>query len=369
KKKVKPFWEEITNEIRVMKEASKIDVKSRILEIVDKYNYANEYSIESYANVEGINTNVRSTLNDIKNLKGCKMNEIAKCICETVYYMDLKKDDPLLSGIIDLRCVPVQLKSHLIERELWDSVNKEIHLEEVPEDYTNYIRCIVTNDDDRIPDKFYDPIFKEELKMYLLLIDLEGRRLYVMMILSWSIWNHQIINPIIEFLLNNTERLTYQWDNGVILSTVHERETSYGPNRPNNVAHIEENRIRLMKLGNCFFSSYFKYKHDFDERSFNGEVNLFFLQSHGYNLTFSIMDYEFYPFYRVRSVENVILPIESGPNLLRETQNLFKVLYNFQQRLKEMVTLLDKMDKTAQYDGPKTPNSNFKVQIGIFKTP
>ncbi|RIB10163.1 hypothetical protein C2G38_209589 [Gigaspora rosea] len=149
-----------------MKEASKIDVKSRILEIVDKYNYANEYSIESYANVEGINTNVRSTLNDIKNLKGCKMNEIAKCICETVYYMDLKKDDPLLSGIIDLRCVPVQLKSHLIERELWDSVNKEIHLEEVPEDYTNYIRCIVTNDDDRIPDKFYDPIFKEELKMY-----------------------------------------------------------------------------------------------------------------------------------------------------------------------------------------------------------
>ncbi|CAG8778553.1 8357_t:CDS:1, partial [Racocetra fulgida] len=48
----KPFWEEITNEIRVMKEASKIDVKSRILEIVDKYNYANEYSIESYANVE-----------------------------------------------------------------------------------------------------------------------------------------------------------------------------------------------------------------------------------------------------------------------------------------------------------------------------
>ncbi|CAG8515824.1 9262_t:CDS:2 [Cetraspora pellucida] len=37
--------------------------------------------------------------------------------------------------------------------------------------------------------------------------------------------------------------------------------------------------------------------------------------------------------------------------------------------LKEMVTLLDKMDKTAQYDGPKTPNSNFKVQTGIFKTP
>ncbi|CAG8793918.1 24115_t:CDS:1, partial [Dentiscutata erythropus] len=81
------------------------------------------------------------------------------------------------------------------------------------------------------------------------------------------------------------------------------------------------------------------------------------------------MDYEFYPFYRVRSVENVILPIEAGPNLLCETQNLFKVLYNFQQRLKEMVTLLDKMDKTAQYNGPKTPDSNFKVQIGIFKTP
>ncbi|CAG8793917.1 24114_t:CDS:2, partial [Dentiscutata erythropus] len=166
-KKVKPFWEEITNEIRVIKEASRTDkISQRILEIVDKHNYANEYSIESYANIEGVNTNVRSALNDIKNLKGCKMNEIAKCICETIHYMDLKKDDSLLSGIIDLRCVPVQLKSHLIERELWDSVNKEIYLEEVPENYSNYIRCIVTNDDDRIPDKFYDPAFKEELKMY-----------------------------------------------------------------------------------------------------------------------------------------------------------------------------------------------------------
>ncbi|CAG8545022.1 1955_t:CDS:2 [Dentiscutata heterogama] len=100
-----------------MKEASSTDkISQRILEIVDKYNYDNEYSIESYVNIEG--------------LKGCKMNEIAKCICETIHYMDLKKDDSLLSGIIDLRCVPVQLKSHLIERELWDSVNKEIYLEE-----------------------------------------------------------------------------------------------------------------------------------------------------------------------------------------------------------------------------------------------
>ena len=67
------------------------------------------------------------------------MNGIAKCICETICYMDLKKDDPLLSEIIDLCCVPVQLESHLIKRELWDSVNKEIHLKEVSEDYTNFI--------------------------------------------------------------------------------------------------------------------------------------------------------------------------------------------------------------------------------------
>ncbi|CAG8467828.1 9067_t:CDS:2 [Diversispora eburnea] len=105
--------------------------------------------------------------------------------------MDLKKDDPLLSGVIDLRCVPVQLESHLIGKELWNSMNKEIYLKE------------------------------EELKMYC--------------------------------------AIRYSLDNGVILSTVHERETSYEPNRLNNVTHIEENQICL----------------------FNEEVNLFFLQSHG----------------------------------------------------------------------------------------
>ncbi|CAG8771840.1 5985_t:CDS:2, partial [Cetraspora pellucida] len=158
RKKVKPFWEEIMDEIQVMKEESRTDeIYQRILEIVDKYNYSNKYSIESYANV-------RNALNNIKS--DCKMNETAKCICETIFYMDLKKDDPLLSDIIDIHSILVQLKSHFIERKLWDSVNKEIYLEEVPEDYSNYIRCIVTNDDDRILDTFYDPIFKKELKMY-----------------------------------------------------------------------------------------------------------------------------------------------------------------------------------------------------------
>ena len=50
---------------------------------------------------------------------------------------------------------------------------------------------------------------------------------------------------------------------------------------PNNATHIEENKIRLMKLGHCFFSSYFSYKHEFDEESFTDGVNLFLLQAHG----------------------------------------------------------------------------------------
>ncbi|RIB27935.1 hypothetical protein C2G38_2028958 [Gigaspora rosea] len=86
------------------------------------------------------------------------------------------------------------------------------------EDITNKIKVIKEEDSrtDKISRKIIEIVESSSYRF---------RRSQVMcnddMILK-STWNHQIINPIIEFLLNDTEILIYQWDNGVILSTVHE---------------------------------------------------------------------------------------------------------------------------------------------------
>ncbi|CAG8732637.1 6143_t:CDS:2, partial [Cetraspora pellucida] len=230
----------------------------------------------------------------IEKLKEYQINEIVKYICKIICYADLKKNVSILSGIIDLR-FSTQLKFHLIGRGLWNDVNKGIKLKKIPEEYEKFIRRIIENDDDRI-----SWTIAQYHLLYMRGVCKKGDFYCYMS-------SHQIIND---------RRFRHELFFG---------KTSYGPNRPKNATHIEEDKIRLMKIGNTFFNSYFKYKHDFNERYFNG-------------LQFNIIDY-------------------ARPNLLSETQILIKILYNFHYILKEMVIFMDHMDKTARYDGQKTPDS------------
>ncbi|CAG8630909.1 11638_t:CDS:10, partial [Ambispora gerdemannii] len=210
------------------------DIPSNILEIVNVYNDKYEYHIEDYAKITG--------------LKNRQISRVAKYICETICYMDLTEDDPLLSGIIDFRHIPEQLKAHLIERD----------------------------DNARIPETAYDNSKEKDMfrAIRTLLHRLSTtRRREDNDPIHESTWNHQIINPIVEFLTHDIELLNYQWDTGKVIS-------SYRNLFKKDYQHIVDDRIRLMKLAKTSMTIYLNYKNEFDDSSFQSEISQFILQAH-----------------------------------------------------------------------------------------
>lgn len=89
-------------------------------------------------------------------------------------------------------------------------------------------------------------------------------------------------------------------------------------------------------------------------------------------LTLSIMDCNFLPFYRIRSMYSLHIPSETGPNSLEYVKKIVKALYNYHLFIKETVKYIDSIDvELATRLGSATPPDQVQTQtdIPIFGTP
>ncbi|CAG8789728.1 2760_t:CDS:2, partial [Racocetra persica] len=279
-------------------------------------------------------------------------DNIVKILCNWIQFSDLQKDDVILSGIIDTRKMPCSLKVHLELRGVWHLVNEEIIVHDIPTEFERHIERVVLYDDDRIPDKYYNSIngkfMREEYRSLNSLID-KIKRLWENPtyrkgdLIIESTWNHDVVGPITDYLLHNI-KICQNWDNGRIESTYTMRckskkgdfqgyiqsvanrshnyeivfgETSYGPNHPNNLDHI------YMEI-------------------------------------------------KIRSMQNLHIPLEAGPNSLEFIKKIAKTLYNYHLLVKETVKHIDKIDvELATRLGSVTPPNQIRTRtaIPIFETP
>ncbi|CAG8678834.1 3750_t:CDS:2 [Ambispora gerdemannii] len=361
-----------------------------------------KYNLQKCVKIHGVRSKVHEAIKEILNLSKNSNDDVTKFLSGWIDFADVNKyNDSILSGIFDLRTIPRAIQAHLELRGVWDLFNEEIVIPELPEEIEAHIERVVLNDDDRIPKKYYDntnynKLKKEEYRALNNLIrkimNLWDNPTYKRVnVIMESTWNHDAIAPMIEYILCNV-KICRNWENKIVKSSSVTRgknkkgdfqgykqsiikksydyelmfeETSYGPNHPNNTDHVCGDRVKLAKIGKVSFESIYKLFPDQYNKQLK-DVNIFLIQSHDYHVTFSIMDYRFFPFGRVRSLENIYVPVEDGPNSLYYIKKMIKVLYYYRTLVEKTVKNVDNIDKQL---GSFTPPTKIRVTVPVFDTP
>ncbi|CAG8795000.1 19125_t:CDS:2 [Gigaspora margarita] len=96
------------------------------------------------------------TIKNISNLTTNSDNNVVKTLCNWIQFSDLKKDDVILSGVIDTRKFSRSLKAHLELRDVWHLINEDIVVHDIPIEFEKHIERVVLDDDDRILDEYYN---------------------------------------------------------------------------------------------------------------------------------------------------------------------------------------------------------------------
>ncbi|RIB01994.1 hypothetical protein C2G38_2229128 [Gigaspora rosea] len=392
---IKNVWKKFD----LAKEGKEVDYFFRFLK-----SEAIKYDLQKCVIINGVKSKFNKAVKNISNLNS--NDNIVKILSNWIQFSDLQKDDVILSGIIDTRKISCSLKAHLELRGVWHLVNEEIIVHDIPAEFERYIERVVLDDDNRIPDKYYNSIngkfMREEYRslnslIYKMSQKIVGNPTYRKGdLIIESTWNHDVVGSIVDYLLHNI-KMCRNWDNGRVESTYTMRckskkgdfqgyiqsvadrshnyeivfgETSYGPNHPNNLDHIYGDQVRLAKFGKISFESIYNLFPRQDHKLLKN-INIFIVQSHGYFLTLSIMDCKFLPFYRIRSIQNLHIPLETGPNSLEFIKKLAQTLYNYHLLVKETVKHIDKIDvELATRLGSVTPPNQIRTQtaIPIFET-
>ncbi len=96
-------------------------------------------------------------------------NKITKIICEWIQFIDIKENDAILSYILDTKTIPLGLETRLQMSGDWLSVEEQIPLVDVPQEFEKYIERVVRENDMQFP-KFENDEMMEEYLAILQLI-------------------------------------------------------------------------------------------------------------------------------------------------------------------------------------------------------
>ncbi|CAG8445401.1 5552_t:CDS:2 [Ambispora gerdemannii] len=363
------------------------------------------YNLQKCSNMHGIRLNINETFKEILELS-VSNNNITKALSDWVEFADIQFDDVILSGIFDTRTIPHAIKTNLKLRGIWDLFDEKIPILELPIEFEEFIEGLVINDDDRIPAKYYsnenanyNKLMREEYRAFMILIrkimKLWDNPTYKSEDIMKSTWNHDAVGPIIEYILDNIY-LYQNWETKTVESSLVLRgiskksdfqgyksslikksykyefifgETSYDLNHSNSKIHIYNDQVRLAKFGKIAFESLFNFIPERFHKRLAEEVNIFLIQSHKYFVTLSLMDYKFFPFGRIRSLESIYVPVERSPNSLTYIKKMCRLLYNYRIFVKKTDQVIDNLDKELASLGAYTPSIQIRTAVRVFKTP
>lgn len=140
-----------------------------------------------------------------------------KVVANNIMKIELLENDPLLSGILDMRSLQKNIIEGLKLYDVWNEVNESINIIDLPEGLEEYMRNYMNkNERHNIPEN----VFESELfDLFVACRNLASSIIRTKKIQMYSkheeihesTWSHDLANPIIQLLFYNLPNMSYQW--------------------------------------------------------------------------------------------------------------------------------------------------------------
>ncbi|CAJ0824453.1 619_t:CDS:2 [Entrophospora sp. SA101] len=290
------------------------------------------------------------------------VNLVTQIIAGNITNTKLIKNDPLLSGIIDVIFLQSNIVSELKMGNVFDDVNQGLSIDDLPGGLEEFNREYMNkNERYNIPEKYFESEF------------------FDLFIACRNFVSHFIGIKKIRMYSRNEEILESTWDNNMSEATRERNddtngpwkkpdlhgyifgkflnweicygEISNGPRKRNTSCtdHIKNDHNKLLKFAKDGWDKMinsFKNKPTDISNFFNIETIL--IHCHGTIVEIFIVDRKYYPLHRARRLCCIYIPLDDNNESFTETIiSLIRIVYSVNQRLKKSLNIINEIEQTS----------------------
>ncbi|CAG8712095.1 21675_t:CDS:2, partial [Gigaspora rosea] len=270
------------------------------------------------------------------------INDIAKVLSREIWNLNLKPDDLILSGILDIEELREKNPEFLEMLNMQDSSFEEIILRlSLPGKLPSFIKNYLCRKEMKIPNDEYKSLYISTRTFINSMRSIWKKKEYQNNSpkINESTWSHSAVDAIMKFIEADMEEdLFIRWDHAASHTSANRNDadgngpikkadifgTHYCENIQYNVelffgkisgspfylkrSHAVKNKTKLGKFGKDSLEDlnrYYKNNKEFIEFK---NLNSFLMHAHKIFIKFFIMDQKFYPLFRIRTLEKVAFP-------------------------------------------------------------
>ncbi|CAH1768880.1 5947_t:CDS:2, partial [Entrophospora sp. SA101] len=323
------------------------------------------------------------------------VNLVTQIIAGNITNTKLIKNDPLLSGIIDVIFLQSNIVSELKMGNVFDDVNQGLSIDDLPGGLEEFNREYMNkNERYNIPEKYFESEFFDLFiacrNFVSHFIGIKKIRMYSRNeeILE-STWSHDGINPITRLIFYDIYDLTYQWqvfkycyslfilydllllfinfhrDNNMSEATRERNDDTNGPwKKPDLHGYIFGKFLNWEicygeisngpRKRNTSCTDHIKNDHNkllkFAKDGWDKMINSFKNKPTDIRtiVEIFIVDRKYYPLHRARRLCCIYIPLDDNNESFTETIiSLIRIVYSVNQRLKKSLNIINEIEQTS----------------------
>ncbi|CAJ0631226.1 9328_t:CDS:2 [Entrophospora sp. SA101] len=282
------------------------------------------------------------------------VNLVTRIIAGNIKNTKLIKNDPLLSGIIDVIFLQSNIVSELKMGNVFDDVNQGLSIDDLPDGLEEFNREYMNkNERYNIPEKYFESEF------------------FDLFITCRNFVSHFIGIKKIRMYSRNEEILESTWDNNMSEATRERNDDTNGPwKKPDLHGYIFGKFLNWeicygeisngLRKRNTSCTDHIKNDHNkllkFAKDGWDKMINSFknkptdinFFYSLGTIVEIFIVDRKYYPLHRARRLCCIYIPLDDNNESFTETIiSLICIIYSVNQRLKKSLNIINEIEQTS----------------------